>query len=168
MTTTPDRMCVVIPVDFSETSRRALAWALDYSLRGPCELHVVHVTETSAGDLMPHIAAARATQDVSNLDELVYEEIERIVPHEDRGQIGPILRHVTEGTPHRAILRIAQELKADLIVMGTHGRTGLAHLVSGSVAEQVVRRARCPVVCVKPIEAEATIHELHPRVAERR
>jgi hypothetical protein len=53
------------------------------------------------------------------------------------------------GDPASAILRVTQELPADLIVMGTHGRTGLGRLLMGSVAEQVVRKAPCPVVTVK-------------------
>jgi nucleotide-binding universal stress UspA family protein len=53
------------------------------------------------------------------------------------------------GDPAAEILRVAQAVKADLIVLGTHGRTGLGRLLMGSVAEQVVRRAPCPVVTVK-------------------
>jgi len=56
---------------------------------------------------------------------------------------------VTNGVPFMEILRISEELGADLIVMGTHGRGGLAHIMIGSVAERVVRKARCPVLTVK-------------------
>jgi nucleotide-binding universal stress UspA family protein len=72
-----------------------------------------------------------------------------------------------EGFAATEILRLAEEAKADLIVMGTHGRTGLSRLVLGSVAEQVVRKARCPVLTVKapfpgmesglPVEQEAAL-----------
>lgn len=61
---------------------------------------------------------------------------------------------VSEGEPITEILRIAEEKKFDLIVMGSHGRTGLSHFLLGSVAERVVRRARCNVFCVK-----AHVHE---------
>jgi hypothetical protein len=58
-------------------------------------------------------------------------------------------RRVEEGDAVEAILRVAQEVRADLLVMGTHGRTGLGRLLMGSVAEQVVRKAACPVLTVK-------------------
>jgi nucleotide-binding universal stress UspA family protein len=64
--------------------------------------------------------------------------------------IGPLRRHVAVGRPSHAIVEVASRLRADLIVMGTHGRTGLRRAVIGSVAEYVVRHAPCSVMCVKP------------------
>jgi nucleotide-binding universal stress UspA family protein len=61
----------------------------------------------------------------------------------------PVEHRLEVGDPVAEILRVAQESKCDLIVMGTHGRTGLAHLLMGSVAEKVVRKAACPVLVVK-------------------
>jgi universal stress protein A len=61
----------------------------------------------------------------------------------------PIEHLLVEGTPVAEILRVAQESNCDLIVMGSHGRTGLAHLLMGSVAEHVVRKATCPVLIAK-------------------
>jgi hypothetical protein len=75
------------------------------------------------------------------------------VPHADaRAE-----RRLEEGDAVTEILRVAEEAPADLIVLGTHGRTGLARLLMGSVAEQVVRRAPCPVLTVKaPLEGKET------------
>jgi len=64
-------------------------------------------------------------------------------------------RQVGEGDSAVEILRAAQDLKADLIVMGTHGRTGLGRLLMGSVAEQVVRKAPCPVLTVRTPSLQA-------------
>jgi nucleotide-binding universal stress UspA family protein len=80
----------------------------------------------------------------------------------------PVERRMVQGVPAEQILRLAQETECDLIVMGTHGRTGLGRLLTGSVAEQVLRKALCPVLTVKaplPLEfpskpqkkAEATV-----------
>ncbi|MGH7172393.1 MAG: universal stress protein [Gemmataceae bacterium] len=70
-------------------------------------------------------------------------------------------RQVGEGDPAEEIFRAAQDLKADLIVMGTHGRTGLSRLLMGSVAEQVVRKAPCPVLTVRiPVLQAESAEEL--------
>jgi nucleotide-binding universal stress UspA family protein len=61
----------------------------------------------------------------------------------------PVQVNVAVGTPAEEILRVAREEKVDLIVMGTHGRTGLRHLLLGSVAEEVTRHAPCPVFTVR-------------------
>jgi nucleotide-binding universal stress UspA family protein len=68
------------------------------------------------------------------------------VSHKDAGI--PIETHLTEGLPHERIIAVAEEVGAELIVMGTHGRTGLAHLLVGSVAERVVRASPIPVLTV--------------------
>lgn len=83
-------------------------------------------------------------------------------PLKARGLHVQILTRVTEpGSPAAAILRIADELESDLIVLGTHGRTGLTHLLLGSVAERVLRGARVPVLSVRSTDAE-----LHPTLEE--
>ncbi|MGE5849127.1 MAG: universal stress protein, partial [Candidatus Methylomirabilota bacterium] len=64
----------------------------------------------------------------------------------------PVETRVVTGIPYDDILRIGAELRADLIIMGTHGRTGVSHLFMGSVAEKVVRRAPCPVLTVRQAE----------------
>ncbi|HEY5647978.1 MAG TPA: universal stress protein [Nitrospiria bacterium] len=67
-------------------------------------------------------------------------------------EIEPFVR---EGIPYSEILKAAEEADADLIILGTHGRTGLGHMLLGSVAERVVRRALCPVLTVRPKEIPA-------------
>jgi nucleotide-binding universal stress UspA family protein len=62
----------------------------------------------------------------------------------------PIVRHVRRGHPFLEIVRYAKETEIDLIIIGTHGRTGLVHVLLGSVAERVVRKAPCPVLTVRP------------------
>lgn len=64
----------------------------------------------------------------------------------------PVVKAVLAGTPAKAILSYAQEHTVDLIVMATHGRTGLAHLLMGTVAEAVLRAAPCPILMIRPTE----------------
>ncbi|MBI4508898.1 MAG: universal stress protein [Deltaproteobacteria bacterium] len=147
----PELLRVLVPVDFSETSRRALAWAFDYARRAPCELHIVHVVEDHLTDLLPQGGKERLESEISSITAAAAEELERMVPDaQERECIGPIHRHVVRGRPAAEILRTIDRIGAEMVVMGTHGRTGLANLLIGSVAEKIVRHAHCPVVCVKP------------------
>ena len=66
-----------------------------------------------------------------------------------------VARRVVVGIPYRKIVEVAEEEKSDLIVMTTHGRTGLSHLVMGSVTEKIVRTAPCPVLTIRPTSVSA-------------
>ena len=66
-----------------------------------------------------------------------------------------VTRRVVVGIPYRKIVEVADEEKSDLIVMTTHGRTGLSHLVMGSVTEKIVRTAPCPVLTIRPTSVTA-------------
>ena len=74
------------------------------------------------------------------------EQLQQLRPQDPKV---PVEHRLVEGTAATEILRLAEETKCDVIVLGTHGRTGFGRLLMGSVAEQVVRRAPCPVVTVK-------------------
>lgn len=140
---------IIVPFDFSDSSEVALQFATSLARDGGATLHIVHVKkplmfyvlEPKYGDV------ARAP----NLDELK-TVLQRIVPN-DRNVPHKHWLYTSDDVPKR-ILKLANELPADLIVMGTHGRTGLDRLIMGSVAESVVRHARCPVITVK-----------HPKIA---
>jgi nucleotide-binding universal stress UspA family protein len=135
------------PTDFSERSDAAFhlacALARDYGAR----LVVLHVTTTPAMGYSEGLLPP----DPELFVQEAREQLDRLnVPGDNvRAE-----RRLVEGDSVTEILRIAQEINADLIVLGTHGRTGLGRLLMGSVAEQVVRRASCPVVTVKTPLAE--------------
>lgn len=154
---------VLVPVDFSETSRRALAWAFDYALRAPCALHVLHVVEDKLIEAIPAAipaevegAEARYSHELAETTAEVEAELRRMATAPgDREEIGKVVQHVARGHATREILRVADKIGAQMIVLGTHGRSGLGGLLIGSVAERVVRHARCTVVCVKPLSGRA-------------
>ncbi len=143
---------VLVPVDFSETSKRAMAWAFDYAQRAPCELHLLHVVDrhVSLSDLRERgIESLRS--ELEGVNQSAEDELAKMAPDSAaREQIGALHHHVATGKPADEILRVARELCPDMIVMGTHGLTGVERMLMGSVAERVVRRAPCTVVCVKP------------------
>ena len=137
---------ILVPVDFSEPSRAALETAIEIGRRWPDSvitvLHVygVPVYAYVEGTVLP-------PQILSEIAGAAQDAVAKLCDaYKDRGVV---LRPVSElGTP-MDIIRRAEEDKSDLIVMGTHGRTGLPHIVLGSVAERVVRHAPCPVLTVR-------------------
>jgi len=134
---------ILHPTDFSERSDFAFglacALARDYGAR----LHVLHV---GSGPVMVPVEGIVPPEPERYQDELTAKL------HEMRAEAPDIpVEHqlLFVGDPAAEILRVAQAINSDLIVMGTHGRTGLGRLLMGSVAEQVVRKAACPVLTVK-------------------
>ncbi|HET6922180.1 MAG TPA: universal stress protein [Anaeromyxobacteraceae bacterium] len=138
---------ICCPIDFSETSRAALEEASVLAQRYQAELVLLHVFEppVASADLMvsPPEMFEQTAKDLERKLELWKGEAER------RG--APAVRAlVVTGTAAAETVRFAREGGYDLVVMGTHGRRGLRHLVLGSVAERVVREAPCAVLVVRP------------------
>jgi nucleotide-binding universal stress UspA family protein len=133
---------VLYPTDFSESSnfvfRLACTLAQDYGAR----LVVAHVAEPPAPIYSDGVVIPLADVD----EEPLRAELLQLVPREPKVRVE---HRLAKGDAAKEILRLAKETQADVIVMGTHGRTGLARVLMGSVAEQVVRKAPCPVVTVK-------------------
>lgn len=147
---------LLVPVDFSECSRRALAWAFDYAQRAPCDVHLVHVVERhlTLKDLV-EVSADSLREELGEIAEVARRELAAMAPTaEARAAVGAVHHHIAVGKPATEILRVADDVGADLIVMGTHGLTGaVERLFVGSVAQRVVRAAPCTVVCVKPTQS---------------
>jgi nucleotide-binding universal stress UspA family protein len=147
---------LLVPHDFSRCAGRALDVAVGLAEQGGGQILLGHVSPLPP-NLPPDakvIAPGESATPVSVEEMLVlgaYRELVAIaMPLEERGLSVLSFARVTEsGSPAAAILRMAEEFDADVIVLGTHGRTGFAHLLLGSVAEQIVRRARVPVVSVR-------------------
>ncbi|MGH8568216.1 MAG: universal stress protein [Gammaproteobacteria bacterium] len=136
---------ILCPVDFSEPSARALEYALALAERLGAQVDVLHVfqfptfaVEDGAVALPPYLP--------ENLSQRLRERLEQFVI-EKAGAGSKATAHVLEGVPYVAIMEAAKG--QDLIVMGTHGRTGLSHLLLGSVAERVVRGSEVPVLTIR-------------------
>jgi nucleotide-binding universal stress UspA family protein len=138
---------ILVPIDFSESSHRALdvARALAKSA-GPAHLILVH--------------AYFVPVELEALAERAHEPILEVVSKQASEDLEQILVKLQDeaisaefgayhGSPDQVIVNVANEKGADLIIMGTTGRTGVAHMLLGSVAARVVRGARCPVITVK-------------------
>jgi nucleotide-binding universal stress UspA family protein len=135
----PDVHRIMLATDFSSGSVRARAFAAMLARRLGAELLIAHVSEPLAIVPGSDLAAEEAAETERELDGVVAELVREGLAA--RGILVP-------GEPAAEIVALAEREHADLIVLGTHGRSGLAHVLLGSVAERVLRRARCPVVVV--------------------
>jgi nucleotide-binding universal stress UspA family protein len=141
---------ILFPTDFSSNSKFARDYALGFAEHFHSELHVLHVLQ----DVMLYTAAPNATYAMppSYLDELkasAERSLEQTIDA-DWAKERAVVRATRFGAPFVEIIRYAKEQDIDLIVLGTHGRTGLKHVLLGSVAENVVRKASCPVLTIRP------------------
>lgn len=138
---------ILVPTDFSDCSRRAFSYACELSGKFDAKLLLLHVIEPPSVSLMPDGAYVPPAYDEIEDSRAVRDELNRwlVGPPADQCNAGFDIRI---GTPVLEILSYAKQRAADLIVLGTHGRTGIAHLLIGSVAENVVRKSECPVLTV--------------------
>jgi nucleotide-binding universal stress UspA family protein len=139
---------VLFPTDFSDNARDAIPHVLEMAARFEAHVHVVHVLE-SAVHPTDFAWSATSIQDFAEKRKDVAED--RLQDLVDELGLAPehISTAVIFGNPFEQIVSYAQEHDIDLIVMATHGRTGLSHLLLGSTAERVVRLSTCPVMTIK-------------------
>lgn len=142
---------ILVPVDFSPHAQSALAAAVALAGRLGAKLVVVHVIpdEEIRAIARSRLARRGLDQILEDLGQAVEEHALATAGVGRNGEID-IRALAVSGLPAEGILRAAWRMQADLIVMATHGRTGLVHAVMGSVAEEVVRRAPCPVLTIRP------------------
>jgi nucleotide-binding universal stress UspA family protein len=133
---------ILVPTDFSETADEALEYARRLGAHVGASLHLLHVIKEPL--LAEGLAAEANTTTASFNDEA--DAARSALAHRSTGTASA---EFVVGDAVANIVAHASRLSADLIVMGTNGRTGIAHLLVGSVAEHVVRTAPCPVVTVR-------------------
>ena len=156
---------ILVPLDFSTNAARALRYAKTLASRFGASLELLHVVEDpftsgawSSEIYVPNIVELRGS--------LVKDAEQRLAVDQSALSLEgvPTIATVRTGPVGYTIVEYAQAVHADLIVMGTHGRTGLAHIFMGSVAERVVRTAPCPVLTVREVTVAAEKEPM--RVAE--
>lgn len=142
---------ILVPTDFSEFSKQAVDYAVELAQRFEAEITLIYVLQDAVA-LFPEPGVAfpapgNYLQELQESSQQALERLRESLPAEMT--IHTVLRN---GPPFVEIVRYAKEEDVDLIVIGTHGRSGLAHMLLGSVAEKVVRKASCPVLTVRPRE----------------
>jgi universal stress protein A len=151
-------MKILHPTDFSECAAEAEAMAVDLvgKLHGEIVLLQVMVETPLYGEGLLNMPAVQSVYDAQR--KWSEEALEtRATDLRQRGIKAS--RRVQAGVPFEEIVKVAGEERSDLIVMGTHGRTGLDHLLLGSVAERVIRLAPCPVLTVRQRRTAGAVGE---------
>ena len=136
---------ILVPVDFSDCSLDALEYAAVMAQQAKASVMLLHVLEPVSYGLDFDLGHFRSREDVRESWTKRLKELASSCQHPDVA----VDFRLRGGLPADSILDAAQTLPCDLIVMGTHGRRGISHTISGSVAEAVLRKARCPVVAVR-------------------
>lgn len=140
---------ILCPVDFSELSLKAMRHAIELAATFDAELHLLHIFEGyDAIMLNPELTMTRMSEWLPKLRELCREKLASL-PEAELASRCQIVRANREGSAENEIRDYARQHEIDLIVLGTHGRSGLSHLVMGSVAENIVRCAPCPVLTIR-------------------
>jgi len=140
---------ILCPVDFSESSEHALHYAFAFAETYQAELILMHVMDYAALDVPDFPSAVEFSADtIQQIREVCEKRLQEVVAREQAKSIRVSSRLVS-GTPAYEIVQAARDETADLIIIGTHGRTGLSRVLMGSVTEKVIRKAPCPVLTVK-------------------
>lgn len=146
---------ILLPTDFSECAESALAYAADFARQSGARLLCLHVVEPTAPVVGygPAVESLPPADLAGQLEDAAAGELPRLA---ERGECAGLAVEelLARGEAATEIVRVARERGADLIVISSHGRTGLGRMLFGSTAESVVRHAHCPVLVVKPKEGD--------------
>jgi nucleotide-binding universal stress UspA family protein len=141
---------IIIPLDGSELSEEAITGALPLAKAFGSEVIFVAVLDLTAGMYDVYSEAFNPVDLKAQLEKFLETALDRATTHAESEGLRAS-RFLKVGVPHEEIASVSEELGADLIVMTTHGRKGLTHLLLGSVTEKVIRTAPCPVLVVRPV-----------------
>jgi nucleotide-binding universal stress UspA family protein len=157
---------VLVATDFGPESEKAMNYGRALARTFGGSLHVLHVTENLFARAMDGYAYAGLSPDVQvAIEKAGHKQTEDLLSEDDRRALNAVAVTVTSNNAPGAIVQYAKDHSIDLIVLGTHGRSALAHLVMGNVAERVVRTAPCPVLTVRHPEHEFVLPDALVAVA---
>lgn len=138
---------ILCPIDYSVYSEMALKYAIEFAEKYEAKLYLMHVLDIRVYDINDPDLYNVNIIDEETLGKL-RERLLKCVNEDTKGRIA-VEAIIIQGVPFAEIIKASRDYKIDLIVLGTHGRTGLSHAIMGSVAEKVVRKAPCPVLTIR-------------------
>ena len=136
---------ILVPTDFSDYSRQALSYAEMLAKTFDAKIVLIHVIDTVSYVVSESV---QWTEVYARLEAAIQPMLEGLIREAEKRGVAAESK-LTQGVPYDQIVKTAENVNADLVVMGTHGRTGIPHVLLGSVAERVVRLAPCPVLTVR-------------------
>jgi universal stress protein A len=139
---------IVCPIDFSEFTDEILKYAVNITKKFNAELHLIHIIP-NLNYFIPYESFLTPENLVAiekNIEKEVEKDFEKVTKDIDM----PLKKIVKTGATFVEIIDYIKEEDIDLVVMGTHGRSGIEHILIGSVAEKVVRKSPCPVLTIRP------------------
>lgn len=146
---------ILVAIDFSEPSDAALMYGRELASRFGATLHVLHAVQNIyIGTLGAENYTALAPDLQQQIEDDARRRLDELVVDSDQSGPATVKAIVTSSSPALSIIDYAKDHNIDVVVMGTHGRGALAHLMMGSVAERVVRLAPCPVLTVRHPERD--------------
>jgi nucleotide-binding universal stress UspA family protein len=158
---------VLVATDFSEPSQAALAYGRELARNFGASLTVLHVVDNILARAYGSDGIVMADSELQGeIEGAAQQQVDVLLLDEDRNTLRAIGVTVTSNAPAAAIVTYAREAGTDLLVLGTHGRGAVAHLLMGSVAERVVRTAPCPVLTVRHPEHEFVLPDALVAVAK--
>jgi nucleotide-binding universal stress UspA family protein len=142
---------ILCPIDHSDCSKEALKYAVSFAMKDEAKLYLLHIIDIRTFNEGLE-AMSMQIPDEETL-ELLRIKLLDCIPEEMRDDMN-VEAVVVQGVPFAEIISTAREKDIDMIVIGSHGRTGLKHMMLGSVSEKVVRKAPCPVLTVRQTDHE--------------
>ncbi len=139
---------MLYPTDFSELSEKALPYVLTLKEAGAHTIILLHVIDSSTLDAMTHYSPIDLLETRKRLRDMAAQKIEALAAQFESAGFSVAVR-IEEGIPFREILRVEQEEQVTSIVMASHGSSNIKEMLLGSVSEQVIRKARTPVIVIK-------------------
>ncbi len=142
---------ILFCTDFSKNAQAALPHAIDLTKKYGATLHLLHVYH-DAGHIAEFEMSSDTKTDLIRVAHMVTTEMERRLDAlctEVEREVGPCRKRTIRGTPHVEIVRYAREEQIDLLVLSSHGLTGLEHVIFGGTTERVVRHSPCDVMVIK-------------------
>ena len=143
---------IIVPTDFSKLSITALEYAKEMAEKMDAKIHLVYVLEKTPPFLAMSSFNVSEEEVMKSMEEQAQKQLKEIVCDvvEDSSII--ITEILRKGVDYEEIIKYSKEINSDMIVIATHGRTGILHNLLGSVAEKVIRYAQCPVLVISPEE----------------
>lgn len=146
---------ILVPTDFSKISYSAFDYAKDLAEKMSSDIYLIFVLEKSPPLLSAKSLGLSEEEILTKMEAEAKKQLSEAVTFLREDTNLTVFEEIRIGTDYEEIVNYADEIKADIIIIATHGRTGVLHTLLGSVAEKVIRFAKCPVLVISPKDEES-------------